>query len=200
MCLVSTAEILTRLSESARRTLEALEHQERATGAATTVRNLGRLLAESEPLISPSPRPVVGQLTAESLVRRTVSSYPALLDQLIGPPLQVGVEDWLGYVAAECAVAALRQDELQAALSMLFLSTLCAPSMEDPAIEALDHILTMSDATGSVGLLARGARRTAMTDDAVTRLRGSLSLMFVTTAVQINGTWGRAEPTPVTVF
>ena len=196
MCLVSTAEILTRLSEPARRTLDALNDQEPATGAATTVQNLERLLAEAEPLISPSPRPVVGQLTAESLVRRRVSSYPALLGQLIGPPLQIGVDDWLGYLTAECALAALRQDELQGALSMLFLSTLCARQPKDPAMEALDHILMMSDATGSIGLLARGARQTAITDDAVARLRSSLSLMFVTTTVQICGTWGRAGADP----
>jgi len=190
MCLVSTDQILTRLSSSARRTIESLKEQEYASASATTAEGLERLFEAELPLISPSPEPVVSQITAAGLVRRPVGSYPALLDQLIGPPLKVGVENRLGYVAAECALAALRQDALQAALSMLFLSTLCASEVDEPAVEALNHILMMSDATAAIGLLARGARQTATTQAAITELRRTLSLMFLTTAVQIQGTWG----------
>jgi hypothetical protein len=191
VCLVSKFEILTRLDASARLTIDALKRSNSAEVDATA-RGLETLLDASAPLISPLPVTLPGQITPEVLVGCEVREYPALLEQLIGPPLRVGVEDCLGYVSAECVLAALRQDELQASLSMLFLSTLCASCLEEPAIEALNHMLIGSDATGSIGLFALGVRRTGIGRDEMVRLQQQFGLKFVTTAVQIQGTWGSA--------
>lgn len=175
---------------SARLTLEALKGVNSAELSATA-RDLEALLDASIPLISPLPGPLVNQISPKLLVDYDVSAYPTLLEQLIGPPLRVGIEEFLGYVTAECALAALRQDELQATLSMLFLSTLCASHLEEPASEALNHVLIGSGAMGSIGLFALGARRTGTGGYEVVRLQQRLGLKFVTTAVQIHGTWGQ---------
>ncbi|MEU5217336.1 hypothetical protein AB0G79_14205 [Streptomyces sp. NPDC020807] len=151
---------------------------------AATAGQLAHLLAESRPLVAPLPGPRPGQLTPAAVLRREIRDYPRLLDESIGA---VGPDPVLGYVTAECALAALRHQDLQGALAMLFLSTLCSREWEEGAVEALHHVLVSTDADGAVGLLELGARRAGIDAAEEAMARQGLGLRFVTTAVQIRG-------------
>ncbi len=190
MCVLGTAELLALLVSSARATIGSLQHADSDEVAATAT-DLEAMLDDSIPVISPRTVAVVDQIGPLALVGREIRSYPTLLEELAGPPLNVGWDDELGYLTAECALTALRRDEVQAALSMLFISSLCAAHAPEPAAEALAHIVAMSDAQGAIGLFAQGARRTGTSDAALPGLRARFGLMFASTVVQVHGTWGR---------
>ena len=193
MCGTDCDEVLSELATGVRRTLLRLG----GTGCADISTRLTALLERAAPIITPLREPATGQLSAEFLIRQPPASYPALLAEVIGPPPKVGQDDWLGYLTAECALAALRQTEVRASLTMLFVSTLCSQQPAAPAIETLNHLLTMSDrAGGAVGLVELGSSRHRSSDAEVNGLRTQLALHFATTAVQILGTWGNPQADP----
>lgn len=182
MCIVDSNDLLSRLDATARATVRSLTVAPPEIVA--TAGQLERLLAEAQPLVAPLPGPKPGQLTSAAVLRRKIRDYPQLLDESIGA---VGPDAMLGYVTAECALVALRHQDLQGALAMLFLSTLCSRELEASAIEALHHLLVATDADGAVGLLELSARRAGIDAAEATLARQRLGLRFVTTAVQIRG-------------
>jgi hypothetical protein len=104
--------------------------------------------------------------------------------------LRIGPDTLLGYLAAECALSALRHNELQSALSALFLTSLSASRLEQPAVEAVHHILLETDTQQFVGLLTIPAWRAGTSATDLLSLRQRHQLRFATTAVQIIGVFG----------
>jgi hypothetical protein len=184
VCITSESDVREELSAAARRTIEQLQD---VPEYAATAEQLGPLLDASEPLIIPTAEPVPQQMTAAAFLGYRFRDYPTVLEDCIGPPLHVGREAFLGYVTAECALSALRHRELQAALSALFLTSLSAPQLERPAVEALHHILLETDTEHSVGLLTLPAWRAGTSALELLALRRRNQLRFATTAVQIIG-------------
>lgn len=190
MCLVSQYRVLGSLLACARLTLQDLK---KAPTLASTASDMEALLETRTPLIAPLSGPLQGQMSGQTLLAYQYRAYPSLLEQLVGPPLSVGPESLLGYVTAECALSALRHGELQAALSALFLTTLCASALEEPAIEALHHLLVESDAQDAIGLFELGGWRTGTQGTELLALRRRQGMRFVATATQILGTFGAPE-------
>lgn len=190
MCIVSQSQLIDNLTARARLTILELK---KAPKLANTAGDLEQLLENAIPLIAPLAKPRREQITAHALVGYEIRMYPSLLERVVGPPLGVGPEPLLGYVAAECALAALRQGESQAAMSAIFLGTLCASRLEEPAEEALHHLLVESSAEGFIGLFEIGGWRTGTPRDDLLALQRRQGMKFVTTAVQIRGTFGGAS-------
>lgn len=187
MCNVGTSQILESLRTAAVDGLEVLREVPELSQEALQMTDL---LESSAPIIAPLPEPVPGQLTSRTFVQCEFRHYPSLLEELAGPPMGLGGDPLLGLVTAECALAALRRGEVQAALSALFISTLCASRLEDPASEALHHLLLECAPDGSVGLFELGGRRSGTSPDQMLLLRHRHGLRFVATAVQIVATFG----------
>jgi hypothetical protein len=187
VCIVSQSDVREELKAAARRTIYALENVPEYSATATQLRPL---LDASEPLVTPSSEPVPQQMTAAALMEYRFRDYPSVLEDCIGPPLRIGPDTLLGYVSAQCALSALRHNELQSALSALFLTSLSSSQLEQPAVEALHHILLETDTRQSVGLLTLPARRAGTSATELFSLRQRHQLRFATTAVQIIGVFG----------
>jgi hypothetical protein len=186
VCNVGTSSILDSVSATARGTLETLSSVPEFSREAAS---LALLLDSSEPIIMPQSTPLPGQLTSRDFLQCEPRSYPSLLQDLAGPPLRLGRDPLLGFVTAECALSALRQGEVQAALSALILTTLCATRLEEPAIEALHHMLVERDPQGSIGLFEIGGRRSGIPADEMLQLRHRNGIRFVAAAVQLHATF-----------
>lgn len=191
MCITSAPDVLARLRIAATVTLGSIKQAAPDDSAGTIAAGLSAMLQEGSPLVTPLPDPLSGQITPERLLKYKVEAYPTLLARVIGPPLQLGRGKEVGYVGAECALAALRRGRLQSALTMLFLSTLCTSEMDDAAVEAVHHLLLETDMHGSIGLMVGGMRRSGIGEADRGGLRQRLDGIFLTTAVQLLGTWGR---------
>jgi len=134
VCNGGTSQILESLGATSDQTLEVLRG---VPELSQEVAQMALLLESSTRIVAHSSEPVPGQLTSRAFVQFEFRQYRSLLERLVGPPVSVGRDSRLGLATAERALAALRRGEVQAALSALFLTSLCAPRLEDPATEAL---------------------------------------------------------------
>ena len=186
MCINSTSHSLAGIRAAARLAIPELKSSSLFSDVTS---DLEALLETGTPLVPRLADAVPGQINASQLLRLDWSAYPALLKEVVGPPPAIGPDPLLGYITAECALTALRRHEFQAALSALFLTTLCALELEEPAVEAVHHLLVECDAEGLPGLFGLGATRAGVPPEELLALRQRQSLKFVTTAVQLSGTF-----------
>ena len=187
MCNVGKTQILESVRVVARETIDSLRD---VPEVAHQAKRMGSLLESAAPIVMPLSRPLPGQLTPTEFLRYEPVAYPSVLEQLVGPPLRLGSDRLLGFVMAECALAALRRGQVQGALSALFLSSLCAWQLEEPAAEALHHMLVESDQHGFIGLFELGGRRSGTPSEQMMLLRRRHNLRFVAAAVQLGGAFG----------